>query len=50
MAGAGIAEDEEGGGAAGEAFTDVGAAGFAADGMQLLFRQQAVDFQGLRVG
>ena len=39
-----IAEDHEGGRAPSEAFTDVGASGFLADGVQFLFAQQALDF------
>jgi hypothetical protein len=42
-AGADVAEDHEGGGAAPEAFADVGAGGFFADGVQLAFAQHGLD-------
>jgi hypothetical protein len=42
-AGADVAEDHEGGRAAAEAFADVGAGGFLADGVQLAFAQHGLD-------
>jgi hypothetical protein len=42
-AGADVAEDHEGGRAAPEAFADVGAGGFFADGVQLLLAQHGLD-------
>jgi hypothetical protein len=43
-AGADVAEDHEGRRAAAEAFADVRAGGFLADGVQLLFAQHGLDF------
>src|SRR5690606_24637057 len=39
-----VAEDHEGRGAAAEAFADIGAGGFFADGMQLIVAQDFFDF------
>jgi len=50
IAGAGVPQDKEGGGAAGKTFSDVRAMRFPADGMQVLLGQEAVDFQRFRIG
>ena len=42
--GADVAKNHEGGGAAPEAFADIGAGGFFADGVQLSFAQHGLDF------